>query len=932
MQLISKSDTDIYNQRKMSAIEQESFNEKFINSSLLEKIDSETCDINKDYVKERIVEFLDENEYGEPNGISNISKDDKNILLNSNETSNDIISIDQTENNKESNLPIVCDPENSNEASEIVTEEKESEKIKSNTSVEMEHNEEKQTDLQSREDEKLNEEQQAHRETQENIDNQKNAEQENEEKHEHAEPESKGKHEYDETQEVKEKLESEQNKEILTNTDLQENICGLDTSMQKSNNDKAKTITITDTESDNSKEISTHNSIGNENIIDIQDEKEDESVPINDQELTNVDKQLEILSKNESDNIIENKESLEKDDNSCEKTISTPKESSSCCNKDIAKNAEEKCLENEQSKKEPVENKLTNNKESKNLSHICKLSNTLDILSDEDEEPAQEESLKEISSVEKQCINIDDDDDIMLVDEETDTKDNQNAAETKVEDKECQDSPSNSTNIDIIQEKETVDANKDSLNITEKEPDTPQEENKSVENKLTQKPLLPVNFLKSCKKNLADMTRDELEEFCILKIVESVVDRSNLSEIKAQLKNMGQNIEEYKKKAMTISKQNRDLQVVLKSVQEEQKKKSDVPITPLKITRSVGMQVFMTDKITVRRKSTLIGNNSQNNLVPNNSPNRLNKSLSNQSPKTQSNGNNNQQIPVPRLVPANNTNNNKVQAPSMNTAAKAPATVNLPNGIRTSPPAQKPEKRTHNKMQQGNSVTVDLTDDEPPSKIVQRNVNPPVRLVSPQNLLAPQRQPFGSNVSSPRKVYIPISGSQNQVRAGQTIMLKTVTPPQGPRPRFPPILPKANSNTNVIRGTRVNNRHPAPLPDCIKQYQPPNWKELPPAPELKLSKVENGIVISWKIDGYQEERHEEIASYQLYAYQESSSPSSTTLWKKIGDVKALPLPMACTLTQFMAGYKYYFAVRAVDIRSRLGPFSAPGSILLLNKM
>lgn len=154
----------------------------------------------------------------------------------------------------------------------------------------------------------------------------------------------------------------------------------------------------------------------------------------------------------------------------------------------------------------------------------------------------------------------------------------------------------------------------------------------------------------------------------------------------------------------------------------------------------------------------------------------------------------------------------------------------------------------------------------------------------------------------------------------------------GPRPRGAAPMATRGPTPNQIRMSRVQGRHPAPLPDAVKQYQPPNWKALPPAPDLKLSKVENGIVISWKIDGYQEDSYEEIASYQLYAYQETSSPPNTSLWKKIGDVKALPLPMACTLTQFMAGYKYYFAVRAVDIRSRLGPFSLPGSILLLNKM
>lgn len=150
----------------------------------------------------------------------------------------------------------------------------------------------------------------------------------------------------------------------------------------------------------------------------------------------------------------------------------------------------------------------------------------------------------------------------------------------------------------------------------------------------------------------------------------------------------------------------------------------------------------------------------------------------------------------------------------------------------------------------------------------------------------------------------------------------------GIRPRPPQV---ARGDPNAAKINRIALRHPAPLPCSTKQYQPPNWKSLPPAPDLKLSKVENGIVISWKIESPPEESYEEIASYQLYAYQETTQPPSTSLWKKIGDVKALPLPMACTLTQFMAGFKYYFAVRAVDIRSRFGPFSLPGSILLINK-
>lgn len=74
-------------------------------------------------------------------------------------------------------------------------------------------------------------------------------------------------------------------------------------------------------------------------------------------------------------------------------------------------------------------------------------------------------------------------------------------------------------------------------------------------------------------------------------------------------------------------------------------------------------------------------------------------------------------------------------------------------------------------------------------------------------------------------------------------------------------------------------------------------------------------------------QYSDIASYQLFAYQEGSSPPSTSLWKKISDVKALPLPMACTLTQFSDNNTYHFAVRAVDVHGRVGPYSEPRSVL-----
>ncbi|XP_075978687.1 fibronectin-III type domain-containing protein windei [Anticarsia gemmatalis] len=577
---------------------------------------------------------------------------------------------------------------------------------------------------------------------------------------------------------------------------------------------------------------------------------------------------------------------------------------------------------------------------------ICKLSNTLDIFSDEeDEEPSKTEPAKVASpepesvseskvqeSKDKQSIDIEDDDDIMVIDED------RNNSKSPDQAKEI----SNKLDVktDLETGEKTVEKVTDSLEkAVPKEPTppaspaadtgaTPSIKEKSPERKTPSpepiKPLIPENFLKTTKTKLSDMTREELEEFCVLKIVESIVDRSSLSDIKVKLRTMAQGLEEFRKKAMMLTKQNRDLQVVLKSVQEEQKKPTgDTPIMPLKITRSVGMQVYMEKTVITRKRVPVNNNKNQTNQQNKNTPQNQ------QANKKQGN----QNIPVPRLVPANNpalkTPSTIPQVTQTNSPAK-----NVPNGVKNASPAtsaSKAEKRPHNKV--ASSVTVDLTDDEPPSKVPggpKASPAPPVRLVPPQSLMAPQRPPF---VNSPRKVYIPISGPQNQqLRPGQTIMLKTVVP-SGMRPRGPASqVARMDGSNGPVRLNRVTAvRHPAPLPVSMKQYTPPNWKPLPPAPDLKLSKVENGIVISWKIEGVPEDYYEEIASYQLYAYQETSTPPSTSLWKKIGDVKALPLPMACTLTQFMAGFKYYFAVRAVDIRSRLGPFSLPGSILLLSK-
>ncbi|XP_071408031.1 activating transcription factor 7-interacting protein 1 isoform X5 [Pithys albifrons albifrons] len=123
--------------------------------------------------------------------------------------------------------------------------------------------------------------------------------------------------------------------------------------------------------------------------------------------------------------------------------------------------------------------------------------------------------------------------------------------------------------------------------------------------------------------------------------------------------------------------------------------------------------------------------------------------------------------------------------------------------------------------------------------------------------------------------------------------------------------------------------HPAPLPEAPQPPRlPPEAANTSPPqkPQLKLARVQsqNGIVLSWSVMEV-DRSCAAVDSYHLYAYHEDPSATVPSQWKKIGEVKALPLPMACTLTQFVSGSKYYFAVRAKDIYGRFGPFCDPQS-------
>jgi len=406
---------------------------------------------------------------------------------------------------------------------------------------------------------------------------------------------------------------------------------------------------------------------------------------------------------------------------------------------------------------------------------------------------------------------------------------------------------------------------------------------------------------KKMKKELKKMSRNDLEDMIANKMVEVMTNKSEIGKLRHQCDSFQESVEKWKRRAQALSKQCTDLSTVMRKYITDSKSRPRDKVAPVRITRSVGLQVMTPDQRRLQQqRQNQNRSRTQDKAV---APGAVQKATPAKTPVSNgtakhTNGLANTTTPqLPRTVGGTTISPAKTTAtPIRNTGSVTITQTKNPSTTSSTP---KPV-----------IDIVDLSDDEstptpPPPKPAPQ----PVRQV-PSGLVRSSgpRQQGQQFIMQGNQLY-PVRQQQGGM-ARQN--MQGHRPMMGNRPR-----------------AQMRSVHPAPLPPMPNpQPNSPNWKLLPPRPALKISRVNNGIVLSWNMN-LNLATHATIASYQLYAYQESAMQRpDSSLWKKVGDVKALPLPMACTLTQFTRGNKYHFAVRAMDGHSRVGQFSDPNSIVL----
>merc|ERR1719412_3357628 len=98
------------------------------------------------------------------------------------------------------------------------------------------------------------------------------------------------------------------------------------------------------------------------------------------------------------------------------------------------------------------------------------------------------------------------------------------------------------------------------------------------------------------KKSLKKLKRSEIEEIIATKCVELLTNKSEVGKLRQQVDSYQETVERWKRRAGALSKQCTDLSTVMRKYITDTKTKGRDKVAPVRITRSVGLQVMTPDQ------------------------------------------------------------------------------------------------------------------------------------------------------------------------------------------------------------------------------------------------------------------------------------------------------------------------------------------------
>ncbi|XP_024083092.1 activating transcription factor 7-interacting protein 2-like isoform X2 [Cimex lectularius] len=415
-------------------------------------------------------------------------------------------------------------------------------------------------------------------------------------------------------------------------------------------------------------------------------------------------------------------------------------------------------------------------------------------------------------------------------------------------------------------------------------------------------------YLKEQLKRGEEITINQelLEEVIMIKVTEYLADSGTTGQMRVSVQHIEDELERLKKQVVMYRKQYEDAKRVIKKLVDDKKacKEYTNSVAPAKVTRSVGLQVCT------------IGRRSVHNLNINTMAERR------------------QEEPTKPSTPPSTSSMQPVQFAMP--APPPPEPVPSTSGIKTIAPSTsgvKPPIR-----QNAKKTTTGI-----PRLGEQRKMAPPPVANDTVPIVSPVKPPSNEVIDLTDKDDIQEDAKKKQIGTNVVQVNSCQIQIMNSNGEYSSQTNNADNGTVMIKTTNLIKQIstaadtdiiplPSPYPALPVAFYSENVPR-PPRPLLRISQTpgnppgKSGIMLSWNFSS-DDHPSPPISKYQVYAYQEGGEDGSKDNWKKVGDVDALPLPMACTLTQFKDGFKYYFAVRAIDKNMTKGEFSLPSSIRL----